>query len=112
MRLETTVHDAANAALQGARRDADAETRRIEPIVDGGRRPMSAPNRVLLESGRFWSGYRVELMRIPSIGILERVSSPHPDGRGVRHVRGHPITAAAAPTIRQASTVKSKRKTT
>ena len=77
MSLETTMHDAAGVALQRAARDADAETGRIELTVDGGRRPMCARNRVLLESDRFWSGYRVELTRIPPIGILERVSTPH-----------------------------------
>ncbi len=77
MRLETPVHDAANAALEGAPRDADAEIGQIELIVDGEHRPMCAPNRVLLESGRFWNGYHVEVMRIPPIGVLERVSTPH-----------------------------------
>src|SRR6266446_4472889 len=77
MTLETTVHDTATAVLQSAPRDADAETGRIELIVDGGRRPMCAPNRVLLESGRFWSGYRVASIRIPPLGVLERVSTPH-----------------------------------
>jgi AraC-like DNA-binding protein len=77
MSLETTALDAAYVAMQSAPRDTDAETGRIELIVDGGRRPMCASDRVLLESGRFWSGYRVELMRIPPIGTLERVSTPH-----------------------------------
>jgi AraC family transcriptional regulator len=77
MSLENTLHDAADVAMQDGPRDADAEAGRIELIVDGERRPMCAPNRVLLESGRFWSGYRVELLRIPAAGILERVSTPH-----------------------------------
>jgi AraC family transcriptional regulator len=77
MSLDATVHDAANVALQGAPHDVSAEIGQIELIVDGGRRPMCAPNRVLLESGRFWSGYHVKLMRIPPIGTLERVSTPH-----------------------------------
>jgi AraC family transcriptional regulator len=76
MRVETTVHDAADAALQGASPDTRAEAARIELIVDGARRPICAANRVLLESGRFWSGYRLELLRIPGAGILERVSTP------------------------------------
>jgi AraC family transcriptional regulator len=76
MSLDASVHDAANVALQGPPHDVSAEIGQIELIVDGGRRPMCAPNRVLLESGRFWRGYRVELMRIPPIGILERVSTP------------------------------------
>src|SRR2546425_11188278 len=77
MSLETTLHDAGDVAIQGAPRDVDAETGRIDLIVDGERRPMCAPNRVLLESGRFWSGYRVASIRIPPIGVLERVSAPH-----------------------------------
>jgi AraC family transcriptional regulator len=77
MRVETTVHGAANAPLQTASRDVRAGLERIELIVDGTRRPICTPDRVLLESGRFWSGYRVELLRIPAVGILECVSTPH-----------------------------------
>jgi AraC-like DNA-binding protein len=77
MRVEATLQDAANVALQGAPRDSNAETGQIELIVDGARRSMCAPNRVLLESDRFWSGYRVASIRIPPIGVLERVSAPH-----------------------------------
>ena len=77
MSLESTLQDAAELPLEAEPRDADAKTGQIELIVDGGRRRMCTPNRVLLESGRFWSGYRVELMRIPPIGILEHVSTPH-----------------------------------
>jgi AraC family transcriptional regulator len=57
--------------------DASARSSRIELIVDGERRPVCASNRVLLESGRFWSGYRLELLRIPAAGCLERVSTPN-----------------------------------
>jgi AraC family transcriptional regulator len=77
MNVETTAHDAADVALQTAPRDKPSGAERIELTVDGRRRPVCALNRVLLESGRFWSGYRVELLRIPPAGILECVSTPH-----------------------------------
>jgi len=43
------------------------EARRpIELIVAGMRQPVCAPNRVLLDSGRLWSGYRLEAFRAPA----------------------------------------------
>jgi hypothetical protein len=48
----------------------------IELIVAGDRRPVCAPNRVLLDSGSLWSGYRLELIRAPTTGLLEQVSTP------------------------------------
>lgn len=53
------------------------ERRPIELLVGGMRSPVCAPNRVLLDSGRLWSGYRLEAIRAPASGILEQVSSPH-----------------------------------
>ena len=76
MRLESPLHDTAIPSAGKASRDATPEPARIQLIVDGQRRPVCAPNRVLLESGHFWSGYRLELLRIPAVGILERVSTP------------------------------------
>jgi AraC family transcriptional regulator len=53
-----------------------AERSAIELIVAGDRRPVCAPNRVLLDSGSLWSGYRLELIRAPATGLLEQVSTP------------------------------------
>ncbi len=55
----------------------DAELRPIELIVDGEIRPLCARNRILLESGRSWRGYRLGHVRIPGSGLLKRVSTPH-----------------------------------
>ncbi|HSC97912.1 MAG TPA: AraC family transcriptional regulator [Casimicrobiaceae bacterium] len=77
MRLDSPVRSADGSGTRIRPRDAATEPDRVELIVDGERRPVCAPNRVLLESGRFWSGYRLELLRIPTAGILERVSTPH-----------------------------------
>ena len=77
MRLDPPVHDTEKTLPVTPRRDPTQETSAIELIVDGERRSVCAPNRVLLESGRFWSGYRLELLRIPAAGILDRVSTPH-----------------------------------
>jgi len=71
------VHDTEGPVERTRGRDAAPEPARIELVVDGRRRPACAANRVLLESGRFWSGYRLELLRIPAAGILEGVSTPH-----------------------------------
>lgn len=77
MRLEPTERGSADFAPATASLDRSARSSRIELIVDGERRPVCASNRVLLESGRFWAGYRLELLRIPATGCLERVSTPH-----------------------------------
>jgi len=76
MRLDSPAHGTEKRGAVTTRRDA-AELARIELIIEDERRPVCTPNRVLLESGRFWSGYRLELLRIPAAGILERVSTPH-----------------------------------
>ena len=54
----------------------------IEPptmdlVIAGIRHPMCAPNRVVMKSGRLWSGYRLEVIRGPANGLLEGVSSPN-----------------------------------
>jgi AraC family transcriptional regulator len=54
-----------------------AERSRIELVVAGNRHPVCAPNRVMLDSGSLWSGYRLELVRVPASGLLEQVSSPY-----------------------------------
>src|SRR2546422_2166096 len=53
-----------------------AERSAIELIVAGDRRTVCAPNRVLLDSGTLWSGYRLELIRAPTTGLLEQVPTP------------------------------------
>jgi len=67
-------------SLQGTARPSapaiEPDAPRIELIVDAERRPICARNRVLRESGRFWAGYPLEHVRVPSSGALERVSSP------------------------------------
>lgn len=50
---------------------------RIEFIVDGQRRAVCEDTGVLLDSTRFWRGYRTEWIRMPARGALERVSFPH-----------------------------------
>lgn len=50
---------------------------RIEFIVDGQRRAVCEDTGVLLDSTRFWRGYRIEWIRMPARGALERVSFPH-----------------------------------
>jgi len=69
------VHEAERSAA-ASRGHGAAQPARIELNVDGQCRPVCATNRVLLGSGRFWSGYRLELLRIPAAGVLERVSPP------------------------------------
>ena len=54
----------------------DLQGPRIELVVDGEPHPFCARNRLLRESGRFWRGYRLEHVRIPPRGTLERVSAP------------------------------------
>src|SRR5262245_23130852 len=49
----------------------------IELVVGGVRQPICAPNRVLMNSGRLWSGYPLEVIRAPASGLLEAVASPH-----------------------------------
>lgn len=76
---------AAEAAARGAsvlsfgmmQHVPDSRPARIDLIVDGQPCAVCSPNRVVMGSGRFWSGYRMELVRIPATGILERVSTPH-----------------------------------
>ena len=55
----------------------DAGQSRLEIVVGGVRQPICAANRVVLDCGNFWSGYRFELIRAPASGLLENVSSPH-----------------------------------
>src|SRR5437763_15587634 len=54
----------------------DLQGPRIELMVDGEPHPFCARNRLLRESGRFWRGYRLEHVRLPATGTLERVSVP------------------------------------
>ena len=51
-------------------------SRRIEWVIHGRRLPMCPRNRVHLHSGRFWRGYRLECVRVPSSGILTHVLVP------------------------------------
>ena len=53
-----------------------ASVRRIELIIHGRRQPLCARNRVLLHSGRFWRGYRLECIRAPASGDLTQVLIP------------------------------------
>jgi len=71
MRLESPERDAiAGSPGSGTRAP------RVELIVDGDRRPLCAMNRILLESGHFWRGYLFEHVRVPPVGVLERVRTP------------------------------------
>src|SRR4030095_7352915 len=71
-RVETLVR----AALP-SREGGIAGGSRIELIVAGARHPVCAANRVVMDSGSFWTGYRLEAIRVPASGLLEQVSSPH-----------------------------------
>jgi AraC family transcriptional regulator len=56
---------------------AEAAASRLEFLVGGSRQPVCGANRVVLDCGNFWSGYRLEMIRAPASGLLENVSSPH-----------------------------------
>jgi AraC family transcriptional regulator len=62
--------------VSAASATARSHVPRIELIVDGRRQPLCAPRRVLMHSGRFWRGYRLEWIRTPRSGILSQVSTP------------------------------------
>jgi len=64
------------AERSGRERKA-VEPSRIELVVSDVRQPMCAPNRILMDSGCLWSGYRLEVIRAPPSGLLEAASSPH-----------------------------------
>jgi AraC family transcriptional regulator len=70
------VESRMRAAIAG-REQPVADRSRIELIVAGTRQPVCAANRVVMDSGSFWSGYRLETIRAPASGLLEQVSSPH-----------------------------------
>lgn len=75
-----TPHLLAGVAAPGEH-EVSSATRRIdarglELIIDERRQPLCPRNRVLMDSGRFWRGYRFEWIRAPSRGVLTRVSMP------------------------------------
>ena len=49
---------------------------RVELIVNGRPRPLCSTEHVLLRSNEFWSGYRLEVVRVRSAGELEHVATP------------------------------------
>ena len=54
-----------------------SEAQGLELIIGGERRPLCPPGRVLLQSGQFWHGYRMQQIRIPVTGALNDVAMPH-----------------------------------
>jgi len=75
-----TPHLLAGVAAPGEH-DVSSATRRVdarglELIIDERRQPLCPRNRVVMDSGRFWRGYRFEWIRAPSRGMLTRVSMP------------------------------------
>src|SRR5947208_9780171 len=76
MNLESSVHNVDDC---GSPRwgHSPAQPGAIELIVGGQNRPLCTPARMLLESGPFWRGYRLQHVRIPAKGLLQHVSTPH-----------------------------------
>ena len=62
-------HEASSATTR-------ADARRIELFIDGRQQPLCPRNRVVMDSGPFWRGYRFEWIRAPSRGALVQVSMP------------------------------------
>jgi len=74
---QKALHERDARPLDGHGRYKDGEAHGLELIVGGERRPLCPPGRVLLQSGKFWRGYRMQQVRLPATGALNDVAMPH-----------------------------------